>query len=180
MRLQSLTIRRMNVLQEFLRLNDFFQVGEEIQMKDKQYVFNIDLKNKKNLSRESIQDFFEANGFTVTGNEMMFRGLMKFKKTYLKISVHQDSPYLNLYRFKPAENDICHFQGKELMLCTAMKNKLEVCPSAKRNSFLPVVEKKALQAIKDPDTVLNYCPYCGAKILNDSQPDLFSGDYGDN
>ena len=92
MRLQSLTIRRMNVLQEFLRLNDFFQVGEEIQMKDKQYVFNIDLKNKKNLSRESIQDFFEANGFTVTGNEMMFRGLMKFKKPYLKISVHQDSP----------------------------------------------------------------------------------------
>ena len=48
----------MNVLQEFLRINDFFQVGEEIQMKDKQYVFNIDLKNKKNLSRESIQDFF--------------------------------------------------------------------------------------------------------------------------
>ncbi len=76
MRLQSLTIRRMNVLQEFLRLNDFFQVGEEIQMKDKQYVFKL--------------------------------------------------------------------------------------------------------AIKDPDTVLNYCPYCGAKILNDSQLDLFSGDYGDN
>ena len=178
MRVQSLTIRRLSVLQEFLRLNDFYQVGEEIQMKDEQYVFNIDLKNKKNLSRESIQDFFEANGFIVTGNEMMFRGLMKFKKPYLKISVHKDSPYLNLYRFKPARNNICHFEEKELMLCSAMKNKLEICPTAKRNSFLPVVDKKTLLTIKDPDTVLSYCPFCGSKILNDSQLDLFGGDYG--
>ena len=54
MRLQSLTIRRMNVLQEFLRLNDFFQVGEEIQMKDKQYVFNIDLKATKESTRKEL------------------------------------------------------------------------------------------------------------------------------
>lgn len=176
MTLQNTTMKRHDMLRYFLKLNDYFIVDNAIQLKNKEFSFNIDLRNKRNMSREEIQTFFEKSGFIVTGNEVLYKGLMRFKAPYLKISVKESSPYLDLYKITTSKNNMCSFGEKGLTTCAIMKAKLEESPVTKKNSFVPVFERNKLVAIKDPDTPLTFCPFCGSRVAKSPQLNLFSAE----
>lgn len=174
MKTQNKTITRLNLIQDFLKMNDFFLVGEDIRYKEKQFSFDVDIKNKKEFSREEIQSLFEQNGFRVTGNEVLYKGRLYFKKPFLRITVEEDSPYLKYIKMPPSKDNQCHLTPNSMTLCNTMKKKLEICPTRKENSFTAVFENGILKEIRDPNTPLEYCPFCGNRIRRYSQPYLFS------